>query len=105
MSGVYSKRFLGAQNTSTSVVAVVPSGKVWVVKSIDFLLGSTSGTAGFQVAGIWLAFGTDLKPPPGSTSSVWQWRGMQVANAGENIVLWVTAGIWSGMASGYELSA
>lgn len=105
MTGVYSKRLLAVLNTTATASAVVPAGKVWVVKSIDFLLGSATGTAGFRIAGVWLAYGTQATPPPGSNATVWQWRGMQVANAGELIELYVAAGTWSGMASGYELTA
>jgi hypothetical protein len=105
MSTIYSKRFLAVQNVTVSATAVVPTGKVWVLKCIDFLLGTASGTAGFQVAGCWIAFGTQATPPPGSSATVWQWRGHQVAYPGETLVLFINGGTWSGVASGYELTA
>lgn len=105
MSGVYSKRLLSVAGTTTSVAAVVPGGRVWVVKDIT----AYSGTEGVgDLVGVTLSGGipifgyTQIKA---SAFEVGRWTGMQVLGAGEALTILPVSGKWWVSVSGYDFSA
>jgi hypothetical protein len=103
MSGVYSKRFLASPSTTVQVSALVPAGKVWVLKQLDALSGpipAGGAAAAINVAGV--AFFYHVIPVGGDPRLTWS--GMQVANPGETVAFAIGAGSWGFMLSGYELS-
>jgi hypothetical protein len=104
MGSVYSKRFLGAHAATASISASCPAGKVWVVKAVDLVMGSATGSAGVQVNGIYVCFISRSSQPSSNQMQDDQYRGMAVVNPGELLQLFVTAGIWDVQASGYELT-
>jgi hypothetical protein len=101
----YSKRFLTIAYTATSASAVVPAGKVWVIKNVAaFDAGANAADAvAFAVAGLNYAYWTGAVSGAGRSQS---WNGMLVARAGETISLSSSGtGGWNVAVSGYELTA
>jgi hypothetical protein len=104
MGPVYSKRFLSASAASTGQVAVVPGGKVWVIKTARVINHSGAGGTGAGIAG---AHGEVLCAsayPVNGEPLVAAFDGMYVLNAGESLTLAVSGGSWDAHCSGYELT-
>lgn len=83
---------------------VVPAGLVYVLRDIDIVELSGSGTAAFQVlnplAGVLWVY----QRASTLDSAYAGWRGRQVYGPGEQVGFEAASGTWSVMASGYQLT-
>lgn len=101
---LYSTRFAALVNQTSDVALEVPAGYVWIIRDLDVVEVTFAGDHVFAFRGsagqdIWLVqSGTTV------ASSVFQWRGRQVLEPGDELVLHVESGEWDVTVSGYVLS-
>jgi hypothetical protein len=102
MALLYSKQFIaGSAAPGAALNAVVPTGHIWVVRSIDIQTTVTGVTAvSVSIPGVAVIF---RAVPPANFSSV-TWQGRQVLNAGETLNAGSVGGAAFFMVSGYELT-
>jgi hypothetical protein len=105
MSTPYSKRFLAFKGDQASHKAVVPAGKVWVVKDITFVDISPTGQDYF-VCDVPDGIHVFAWSQPANTAWLQNhWSGMVVANPGEAISAYASSATGFVTVSGYELNA
>jgi hypothetical protein len=104
-SSVYSKRLLAAAALAGEAHAIVPAGKVWVVKSVvaspDIV---PAGGAELDVGVASLVQPIQLLIAAGARQMV-NWQGMLVLYANETLQAYARTGTWEVACSGYELNA
>lgn len=104
---VYSIRiFASASLTASSGIVgpVVPADFVYVLRDVDAVELTGSGTGAFQIIAQTLGVLYAFQRGATLASAVAQWRGRQVYGPGEKVGFEVVTGTWSIAASGYQLS-
>lgn len=107
MPAVYSIRILataGLTVASGFVGPIVPDGLVYVVRDID--ARSNTGITGDQLAFYNQTAGILWAPQlvAGGSDEGFQWRGRQVYNPGERVMVQSFSGEWTVSISGYQLT-
>jgi hypothetical protein len=101
---VYSLRIFGGQLTATSSSVTVPAGLLYIVRDIDVVLTTPSGTSVFFLSdpagGILWYVSVD----PAVTARWQGWRGRQVYEDGEVLTMTAQSGTWDIHVSGYQLT-
>jgi hypothetical protein len=102
MAPVYTKRFMAAKALAAQISAVVPTGKVWVLKDIEWC--EMSGQAGTGMI-VTAADGRIVIAQHASAAYDWkQWTGTVAFNAGETIYLRSNVGSIDVTVTGFELT-
>jgi hypothetical protein len=101
---VYSLRIYSGTPSPSGSTVVVPAGLLYVIRDIDAVLESGSGTCViYAQMGASAVFWYATSDP--ATQPRWQsWRGRQVAYTGENITFVGASGTWGLNVSGYQLT-
>jgi hypothetical protein len=101
---VYSLRIYSGSPSSSGSGPVVPTGLLYILRDIDAVCESPSGTNVLYVtigSGLFLWYIT-CDP---TVNPRWQgWRGRQVCYEGESVLFTAQSGVWAVNASGYQLT-
>lgn len=99
----YSKRFFAGSPVTRPSSGTVPTGRIWVVRSIDaFLVTTVDVQLGVSIQpGGWFIWFVHMTPALPYAS----WRGRQVLNSGEHLATYGGATGAHVVISGYELEA